>query len=582
VPAAMKAKSETFSAGKRSRFLSSPSRGPIAESRPESLLPAAAILLLLLTWVVPPVARQARATLPADSASDPILAAMRAELDRSKSELKMDDVAPPYYIEYRMADVDQFQAEAAFGALRQNQRLHARSIQVVVRVGDYKQDSYFGPGRGVVDLAPLENGTLALRRQLWQATDSAYKRASEALGSKKALLRQFSTDQPFDDFAHASPAQSIEPLAKLDFDTKAWTDLLEKPTALFRLDEKIESLSAKAYFRSVNQYFVNTEGTATRHGFAVYMLRFEAATQADDGMKLERSPYYVAANAEEMPAAKQILADTAKMLATLRALREAPVVEEDYRGPVLFSADAASDIFNGMIGANVLGNRPKPGDSARTTGDFAADYQSPVLPSFLSVVDDPTRKTFQGKTLVGSYDYDDEGVPAVKVPVIQDGVLTNYLIGREPIRGFPASNGHGRSAPGQPPSPTIGNVMIEVKQPLSPEALKQKLMETCREEAKPFGYRVETLAGYDPRLLYRVYANDGHEELVRGAVFDELDTRTLRHDLVAAGDDLLVSNREAAVPTTVIAPSFLLDELEVKRTDAKNAKLPEYPARSRA
>jgi hypothetical protein len=230
-----------------------------------------------------------------------------------------------------------------------------------------------------------------------------------------------------------------------------------------------------------------------------------------------------------------------------------------------------------MIGGNVLGNRPKPGDSARTTGDFASNYKSPVLPPFLSVVDDPTMKTFQGKTLIGAYDFDDEGVPAEKVSVIQDGVLANYLLGREPIRDFPESNGHGRSAPGQPPSPALGNLIVEVKQPVSPDDLKKKLIDLCKQEGKPFGYYVKTLAGYNPRLLYRVYANDGHQELVRGAVFDELDTRTLRHDLVAAGNDPLVSNRETAVPTTVIAPSFLLDELEVKRTDEKSAKLPEYP-----
>ena len=82
--------------------------------------------------------------------------------------------------------------------------------------------------------------------------------------------------------------------------------------------------------------------------------------------------------------------------------------------------------------------------------------------------------------------------------------------------------------------------------------------------------------GYEPRLLYRVYEKDGHQELVRGAVFDELDTRALRNDLVAAGNDPLVGNREGAVPTTVISPSILFDDLEVKRTDAKNAKLPEY------
>ena len=504
---------------------------------------------------------------------------MRAELERSKSQLKMDNVPPPYYVEYRLSDVDQYQAEAAFGSLREEQRVHTRIIRVVVRVGDYKQDSYYGPGIGVSTLAPVDNDPIALRWQLWTATDAAYKAASEALAMKKAAMRQYTTDQPFDDFAHEPPLESVEPLARLDFDPAPWRDALEKATSLFRTDLKLESLSATARFRSSNQYFVNSEGTVTRHGYAVYFLNEEGSTQAADGMRLQRGPYFTAASVKELPTPEEFVAGTAKMVQTLKDLRDAPVVDEDYRGPVLFSPDAASDVFDGMVGSNVLGKRPKPGESARTVGDYASNYKSRVLPAFLSIEDDPTLKTFGGKTLIGSYDADDEGVKAEKVGLVQDGQLVNYLLGREPIRDFPESNGHGRAAPGQSAAPGLGTLIVHARQTLSPADLKAKLIALCRDESRPFGYYVETLggAGYEPRLLYRVYA-DGHQELVRGAVFDELDTRALRNDLIAVGNDPLVGNREGMIPTTVIAPSILFDDLEVKRTDAKNAKLPEYPA----
>jgi hypothetical protein len=294
-------------------------------------------------------------------------------------------------------------------------------------------------------------------------------------------------------------------------------------------------------------------------------------------MRLERSPYYSTGSLKELPSPETFQADAVKMVETLKALREAPMVDEEYRGPVLFSNDAASDVFYGMIGENVVGRRPKPGDSSRTEGDFASSYKRRVLPNTLSVIDDPTMKTFDGKTLIGSYEIDDEGVKAEKVSVIENGELINYLIGREPIRDFPASNGHGRAAPAQPPLPSMGNLIVASKQPLSPEEIKKKLLDICRQENKPYGYRVETLAGYSPRLLYRVNASDGHEELVRGAEFNELDARALRNDLIAVGNDPLVSNREGQIPMTVISPSILFDEIEVKRTDAKNAKLPEYP-----
>jgi TldD protein len=540
-------------------------------------------ILLLLAILSALPARGQQATISSSSASaassDPLLKAMREELDRSRSQLKMDNVPAPYYIEYRVSDVEQFDVEAAFGVIRQDQHFRTRVVRVVVRVGDYKQDSYYGPGIGVSTLEPIDNDPIALRWQLWYATDSAYKAASESLAMKKATLRQYTADQPFDDFAHAPPVESIEPLVKLEFDPKPWRDELEKATALFRTDPKIQSLTASFRFRSVNQYFVNTEGTVTRDGYTVYFLSEDGSTQAADGMRLERSPYFTAASTRELPTPDQFQANTVQMLETLKNLRDAPVVDEDYRGPVLFSPDAASDIFNGMVGGNILGRRPRPGESTRTTGDYASNYKSRVLPTFISVDDDPTLKTFAGKTLIGSYDADDEGVRAVKVPVIQDGELVNYLLGREPIRDFPDSNGHGRAAPGQPASPNLGNLIVETKQALSPDDLQKKLLDICRQEGKAYGYYAETLSGngYEPRLLYRIYEKDGHRELVRGAIFDELDARSLRNDLVAAGNDPLVGNREGNVPTTVISPSILFDDLEVKRTDAKNAKMPEYP-----
>lgn len=533
---------------------------------------------------------------PAASA-DPVLAAMLAEMERSKTQLKMDNLPAPYYVEYHVADVDEFDAEAAFGALRLNQQTHVRSLRVVVRVGDYKQDS-FGPGagQGVADRAPLDNDPVALRRALWLATDRAYKTATQALASKKATQSQFSGDQGFDDFAHAQPLQSVGPLAKLDVDSKPWTDALVKSSALFRTDPQIETLTAQARFRVVNEYFVNSEGTVTRHGSEVDSLALTGSTQAEDGMRLDRSPVFVAAKISDLPTPEQFQAGTSAMIASLKALRDAPMVEEDYRGPVLFAPDAAADIVSALIGNNVVGVRPRAGDAARTAGSFASSYKSRVLPASLSVTDDPTTNTFQGKSLVGSYEVDDEGVRAAKVSVIENGELMNYLLGRQPIRDFPESNGHGRAAPGQAPRASIGNLILQPSQSLSPAELKKKLLDMCHEENKPYGYYAEILslsqagpgpgrgAGppslrFDPVLLYRVYVQDGHEELVRGAIFtDQLDTRSLRNDIVAAGNDPLVSNRATGIPTTVISPSILFDELEVRRTSEKNGKLPEYSA----
>ena len=510
---------------------------------------------------------------------DALLEALLTELDRSKAQLRMDQVQPPYYIEYRVNDVYEYGAEAAFGALREQQRIHVRILRVVVRVGDYKQDSYFGQGMGETNVLPLDDDPIALRHQIWLATDAAYKAAGEALTEKQAALKQFSAEeQPVDDFSKAPVATTVEPTVNLLIDETSWQKTLEDATNLYRRYPDVQSITASARFSAINEYLVSSEGTVARTGKNTYLLQLNGAAQATDGMRLNRNPFWMTARAEELPSHDGLVGESKKMLDTLTALRLAPIVEEEYRGPVLFAPDAADDVVASMIGANVLGRKPQLGRPNRTTGAFGTSYKARVLPNFLSVVDDPIMKDFQGKSLVGSYDVDDEGVKAQPVTLIDSGTLTNYLLGRQPIRDFPASNGHGRAAPGSFPAPSLGVLLLKSSEAESPDALKQRLVQIVSGQGKPYGYRVETMGGNAPRLLYRVYAKDGHEELVRGAVFNELDIRALRSDLIAAGNDPLVSNRAGGVPTTVISPSLLFGELEVKRADTSKDKLPDYPA----
>ena len=350
-------------------------------------------------------------------------------------------------------------------------------------------------------------------------------------------------------------------------------------TALYKQYPDLEAVTASARFSAVNEYFVNSEGTVTRHGKNIYSVQFNGAAQAEDGMRLGRSPGWTVARSEELPTHDALMTEAKAALDTIVALRKAPIVEEEYRGPVLFAPDAANDVVLSLLGANVTGRKPQLGKPNRTIGSFATSYKSRVLPNFVSVVDDPSLKDFKGKSLVGSYDVDSEGVKAQTVTLIDNGSLTNYLVGREPIRDFTTSNGHGRAAPGSYPQPNPGVLIFKSSEPQSPAALKKRIMEMAAEQGRPYAYRVETLGpGNSPRLLYRVYVNDGHEELVRGAVFSELDVRSLRADLIAAGDDQLVDNRPGGVSMTVIAPSLLFDELEVKRADTSKDKLPDYPA----
>jgi predicted Zn-dependent protease len=515
----------------------------------------------------------------AAAASDPVLQAMLEELERSKAQLKMENVPAPFYIEYRVVDTDDYQLQAEFGSTESERRAHFRFARVIVRVGDYHLDSYYESGSGEASAIPLENNTLALRHALWLATDSAYKAASEALTAKQALYQRFAVEQTVDDFAKEPPVQSLAPLAHLDFDSAKWRGLLESATALYREFPDVQTVGANAHFFASNIYFINTEGTVLRSGRACYVVSESGSTQAPDGMRLDRSPGDTYAQPSELPTREKLLADTREMLQSLTDLRAAPIVEEEYRGPVLFSSDAANDVVETLLAANIIGRRPQPNVSSRTLGAFASSYRSRVLPEFLSLVDDPTQEKFAGHSLVGSYQVDDEGVRAKPVAVVDRGILDNFLVGRRPIRGFTESNGHGRITQGGQAEPSVGVLMLQPAQPLSHEQMVQKLLDLCRQQDRPYCYSVETLGQrLSPRVLYRMWTKDGRRELVRGGEFQELDTRSLRSDVIAAGNDYLVNNRLGATPRTIISPSILFDELVVKRADLAKEKLPEYPA----
>ena len=520
-------------------------------------------------------------SMPADPANgDPVLEAMRTEMDRSKAALKLEGVAPPYYIDCRVVDMDSFAADASFGAIQNNVRARLRFVRVVVRVGDYKLDSFIGQGEGSFEMMPIDNDLLTLRHSIWLATDRAYKTATEALSQKQAQLKQFTIDQPVADFAHADPVVSVGPVVDLNFNPDPWLKMLRAASALYKTDPQIEFLTSSLKFNTVNRYFVNSEGTMVRSGQMVYNMDVSMSTLASDGMRIDRSHSFVANNMKDLPTEQAFLDQTKTLVGSLKQLREAPVADDEYRGPVLFSADAAATVFADLVGENVLGLRPDLGQPARTKGAYANSYKARILPDFISVVDDPTLAEVDGQPLLGKYDIDDEGVKAAPVTVVDQGKLVNYLIGRSPIRDFPASNGHGRARlPDSPPGPGVGNLIVRTSEPSSDEDLRKKLIEICRQRDLPFGYYVETFGPkLTPRLLYKVWVKDGHRELVRGGSFGELDERSLRTDLIAAGGQAYVDNRILNVPHSIVSPEVLFDELEVKSANLNKEKPPDYPA----
>jgi predicted Zn-dependent protease len=520
----------------------------------------------------------------ADAERDPVLKAMLTELDRSMSQLQLQGFAKPFFIQYRIESLDDFETRAEFGATEGSTRNHERVARVTVRVGDYKTDNSGGRGDGAVELTGLDDDPISIRSALWMATDEAYKNALAAYAQKQAALKQVQTPPQADDFSHEKPLISLADPARLSVDESAWAERVARVSGLYRTDARVKAnkqdlqyCTSNFHARAVTTWLATSEGTIVRKPSTEYEASFQAGTQADDGMRLDRSYSSAGTSPSDLEPEDTFNKHAVAEIVSLGDLRKAPLVEEEYHGPLLMSADSSTQTLFSLLAGSVVATRPKLGTEARTNGPFASSYQARVMPDFMDAVDDPTLKTFNGKGLLGAYDVDDEGVAAQPVKLVTGGRLVNYLLGREPVKDFPASNGHGRAGLTTGARPAIGVLKVTATNGLSDAELNQKLLDMAKERGLPSVYYAETLAGArNPRLLYRV-APDGKRQLVRGAALADIDIRALRSSIEEAGKDLFVENSFGEVPETVIAPALLFDDATVKRANEKNDKLPFYP-----
>ena len=544
-------------------------------------------------------------------ASDPTLAAMQAELTREQAGLQLPGMQKPYFIEYRLDDITSYEAVANFGALTREEDSHQRVVRVTLRIGSYTADSSSARGDGSLGLAPTDDNPQALRYALWIATDEAYKNALRQLSAKQATLKRFEQQSAVPDFAGAKAVTHVEPLHTLALGRDEWKRRLVEASGLYQSVPELATFSqfvqystANLRAAALNRYLVNSEGSQIRNGYTAYAANISVGGQADDGMRLGRDNGSVAERAEELESAAAFRQRTINNLKSFNELRNAPLVAaEDYHGPILFSGDASTDVLNHLFVPNVEADRPDIGTAARTQGSYSSSLHARVLPALLAVSDDPLTATFAGKHLLGAYQVDDEGVPAIPTQVVVDGKLQNFLIGREPVRDFSTSNGHGRAPVAQPAHSRSGVIIF---QPVAPPAASTTtgrsadtqppaVERTVRSELKGLTdfdmnahllvlakeqnrdvYAVDTMAGEAPRLLYLVHPA-GSRQLVRGAVFDELDNRSLRSSIIAAGGTPYVNESFGPIPQTTIAPALLFDDIGIKRANEEQQKLPYYP-----
>jgi TldD protein len=549
--------------------------------------------------------------------TDPIFQAMRDEIDRAR-KLSLANLEAPYFVEFVVDEDESFAVSANLGGLLSRHKERFRSPDVHVRVGDYKFDNgnYVGSGFGFgarydLERFPLEDSYPLLRRYFWLMADSAYKSSVEAISRKRAAMRNMQQNEQLNDFAHAEPVKSVRPLKRLLLDEEQWAGRVRTLSAIFTQYPDVKNSGVELEASEGGLQLLNSEGTEVREPEGAAVLRARALAQAPDGMSLRDAVTFHAVDAAHLPGEAELRRGITELADNVVALAKAPK-GEDYSGPVLFEGTAGAQIFAEVLARNLALTRRPVAEGGRGGGAQNSELDgrmgARVLPDTFDVVDDPTQKEWRGRPLFGSYTVDREGVLPKPIRLIEKGVLKNYLLTRQPVRGYEGSNGRAR-LPGSYGSSaaSISNLFVSTSEPVTVAELKKKLIELCRTRNKPYGIIVRKMdfpssASLDevrrmmtgqqggrpvsmPILVYKVYV-DGREELVRGMRFRGFNVRSLK-DILAAGDDsaafefmdntapfALIGGAGFAAETCVVAPSILIDDLELHPAEEELPKLP--------
>lgn len=525
-----------------------------------------------------------------------LLKTLDEELQRNFSVLKQKADPPPYFLGYSVVDDESNVLSSSMGALTLEQGRHARALDVTVRVGSPALDNYhrIGTERPQFTSAariPIENGENAIRRTAWLETDRVYRLAAQRLIQIKTNEQvQVAREDDSADFSREEPAQYSDTPPKLRI-APDWSERVRKWSARFSKYPGVLSSNVSLVANRETKYLVNTEGTRIQMGRTTAQIVITARAKASDGMDLAVHDSFEAEDPAHLPKEEIIAAAVDKAGADLSALLRAPEVDP-YVGPAILSGYAAGVFFHEIFGHRIEGHRQKDEAEGQT---FTKSIGSPVLPDFLSVIFDPTRKSIDGTFLNGSYQYDDEGVKARPVTVVDHGVLKTFLLSRSPIKGFPHSNGHGRRQIGAEVVARQSNLIVESAKAVPEPKLREMLRDELKRQNKPWGlYFSRVTGGYTttgrrglqaftviPLVVYRVWADGRPDELVRGV--DIVGTPLASFaKIVATSDKPEVFNgicgaESGSVPVSAVAPAMLISEIEIQRKERSQDRPPLLP-----
>jgi len=536
----------------------------------------------------------------AAAAQSTLVDAMSQELARNFQALKDKAEPPPYFLSYEITQEDAYNVSASLGAIDSTGGGKSRTLDVSVRVGSPKLDNYHrvrGAGGGAAQFTSgsqitYEDNVNSIKHRLWEETDRAYRAAAERLIRIETNTQvKVAEEDASADFSSAPREVSLAAPVKLKFDKEEWTGRIRKLSERFRNYPGVLTSQVSVSVQAETRYFVNTEGTRLAFGRGYARIFISASAKAADGADVANFQSFEAEDADHLPDDKTVLAGIDRIGKDVTALLSAPEAEP-FVGPAILSGSAAGVFFHEIFGHRIEGHRQKDENEGQT---FTKSVGTEVLPSFLSVIFDPTRHSAAGEDLFGWYDYDDEGVKAKPMTAVENGVLKTFLMSRSPIAGFGQSNGHGRRQPGYEVVSRQSNLIVESAKAVSDARLREMLIEEIKRQNKPYGlyfrditngFTTTSRAGLQafsvvPVIVYRVYADGRPDELVRGA--DIVGTPLASFaKILATGDKPEVFNgycgaESGSIPVSAVSPAILVSEIEIEKKAKANDRPPLLP-----
>ena len=532
------------------------------------------------------------------------LAAMAEELERAHKSLQLRGHEAPFFLSYAVRGMDTQELGAKYGAVFIDRHRRDKRLQVDVRVGSYLFDNTGTPemfefegsdsGYSAGREAPIDDDPAALRNALWLLTDETYKKVLSAFLKKKGkqVYRPDDPETP-PSFSREESQVAVDPPLPFPFDRAGWVRELREQTERLGAHPELFDSHVRVSVDHEEREFASTEGTRLVTERVIYALHVQAWARAPDGMLLENSRDFYGAKDSELPRGEELARRIDVMVAELLALRQAPVLDP-YTGPALLEPEAAGVLFHEAVGHRLEGERQNDDKDGHT---FKGQVGKPILPFFLTILDDPTQSGAGPVSLNGYYRFDDQGVPGQRTTLVEKGILKTFLMSRAPVQGVPPhSNGHGRSAPGRDPVARMSNLLVESARTMPWPKLKEALIAEAKRQEKPFGLVIRDVTGGNtdtsgyayqafkgqPRLVYKVDANTGAETLVRGVEIVGTPLLSI-NKIIATGEERRVFNgycgaESGYVPVSTVAPTVLVSEIELQRTRKDTGRSPVLPS----